>query len=171
MFKRGSIEIELMNSMEKQLVSAQIEDQYKFDRLAKAIDYLNAAANIFEENGLHKTAEEVTEIIGDMASEESDTSPEKVIDIIKQLANSDITPEDVKNILLLNPVGVQIAVIKKLYDVAKGTKEEGFFKTLKKEFEKVDLRDPEVLESFKDEMSGKLSTGLKALKFITLGLA
>ena len=68
MFKRGGIENELMNSMEKQLVSAQIEDQYKFDKLAKAIDYLNAAANIFEENGLHKTAEEVTEILEDMSS-------------------------------------------------------------------------------------------------------
>jgi len=69
MFKRGSIENELMDSMQKQLVSAQVEDQHKFDKLSKAIDYLNAAANIFEQNGLHKTAEEVTEILEDMVPE------------------------------------------------------------------------------------------------------
>lgn len=68
MFKRGGIEIELMDSMEKQLVSSQIEDQHKFTKLARAIDYLNAAANIFEQAGLRKEADDVTEIIEEIDS-------------------------------------------------------------------------------------------------------
>lgn len=68
MFKCGSIENELMQSMEKQLFANQVEEQHKFNKLEKAIDYLNAAANIFEQAGFYKEAEEVTDVIKDMAS-------------------------------------------------------------------------------------------------------
>lgn len=70
MFKGGSVEDELMRSMEKELVSKQLDNKHGFDKLAKAIDYLNAAADIFENAGLHKEAEEITNILEIMSSDD-----------------------------------------------------------------------------------------------------
>ena len=63
MFKTGSFENDIYRSMEKQLVSNQIENKYGFDKLAKAAYYLNAAASIFEQAGMHEQAEEITEVL------------------------------------------------------------------------------------------------------------
>jgi len=48
MFKIGSFEDEICSSMEKQLVSNQLEHIHGFNKLAKAAEYLNSAAAIFE---------------------------------------------------------------------------------------------------------------------------
>jgi hypothetical protein len=63
MFKTGSFENEIFRSMEKTLASNQLEAKYGFDKLAKAADYLNAAAAVFEKAGMHKQAIEVTEVL------------------------------------------------------------------------------------------------------------
>jgi hypothetical protein len=69
MFKSGSIESELMRSMEKQLVANNIESKYKFSKMAKVLDYLNAAAHIFEKAGLSSEAIEITDVLKKIAED------------------------------------------------------------------------------------------------------
>jgi len=63
MFKKASFEEEIYSSMEKQLVSNQLEDKHGFSKMAKAIDCLNAAAEIFEQAGMPKQTAEITEVL------------------------------------------------------------------------------------------------------------
>jgi hypothetical protein len=166
--------------MEKQLVSNQIENKYNFNKLAKAIDYLSAAAAIFEQVGLYKEAEEVTEVIEDISPEGDQTDPQEsdyvsedyisednISEIIKQIKSTNVTSKDLENVFWSSPIGVQIAVLRKLYDLAKGTKQQGFFKTLKNELKKIDVRDPEVLDRLKNEFNSRFMTALKALSLFS----
>jgi len=59
---------ELYSSMEKQLVSNQVESTYGFTRLAQAADYLNQAAQIFDQAGMFEQSKEITEVLEDFAS-------------------------------------------------------------------------------------------------------
>lgn len=63
MFKSGSFENEVYNSMEKNLVSNQLETKYSFDKLSKAADYLNEAAELFEKAGMYKEAAAVVGVL------------------------------------------------------------------------------------------------------------
>lgn len=63
MFKIGSFESELFHSMEKSLVTSQVEHKHGFDKLAKAADYLNAAAALFEKAGMNEEADEVIKVL------------------------------------------------------------------------------------------------------------
>jgi hypothetical protein len=74
MFKSSSFEDEIYRSMEKQLVATQVENNYGFDKLAKAADYLNAAAEVFEKAGMHKQASEVTEVLQELLNQFGETS-------------------------------------------------------------------------------------------------
>jgi hypothetical protein len=74
MFKSGSIETELMHSMEKQLVSTSLEAKHSFNKLAKVLDYINAAANIFDKAGLHQEAIELTSVLKKVAEWEDEMS-------------------------------------------------------------------------------------------------
>ena len=67
MFKTASFEDELYRSMEKTLVSNQDESKHGFKRLAQAVDYLNAAAEIFDQAGMTEQAEEITEVLQGLA--------------------------------------------------------------------------------------------------------
>lgn len=67
MFKTASFQDEIYRSMEKQLVSNQVEAKYGFKRLAQAADYLNAAAEIFDQAGMSEQAKEVTEVLQELA--------------------------------------------------------------------------------------------------------
>jgi hypothetical protein len=69
MFKISSFEAELVESMEKHLVSNQVENIHGFNKLAKAVDYLHAAASIFEKAGMHVEAEEITEVLQSLAAQ------------------------------------------------------------------------------------------------------
>jgi hypothetical protein len=69
MFKTASFEDEIYRSMEKKLVATQVENKYGFKRLAQAADYLNAAAEIFEQAGMSEQAEEVTEVLQGLAQQ------------------------------------------------------------------------------------------------------
>ena len=69
MFKSGGIEDELFHSMKKNLVANQLESQHGFNKLAKAIDYLNAAADIFDQTGLYKEAADVTKVLSKIAED------------------------------------------------------------------------------------------------------
>lgn len=68
MYKTGSFEQELYNSMEKQLATNQLENKYGFNKLAKAADLLNAAAALFEQAGMQQEAIEVTQVLQDLAN-------------------------------------------------------------------------------------------------------
>lgn len=69
MFKISSLEEELRNSMEKQLVANQVESNHGFNKLAKAADYLNSAAKTFEKAGMHSEAKEVIDILKNLIKE------------------------------------------------------------------------------------------------------
>lgn len=69
MFKSGSIENELMHSMEKQLVSSQIETKHNFNKLAKAFDLLNVAADIFDKSGLYNESNQILDILTKLAKD------------------------------------------------------------------------------------------------------
>lgn len=69
MFKNGSFEEELFQSMEKNLVSNQLETKHSFNKLAKAADFLYTAATIFEKAGMHKEADQITEVLKSLAEE------------------------------------------------------------------------------------------------------
>lgn len=63
MFKISSFEDEIYKSMEKQLVANQTEDTYGFNKLAQVADYLNKAAEIFDEAGMIDEANQVTLVL------------------------------------------------------------------------------------------------------------
>jgi hypothetical protein len=71
MFKIGSINDELMKSMEQNLIINQKKSKQNFDKLVKTLDYLNTAANIFDNAGFSKEASDLTYIIKKI-SEDSD---------------------------------------------------------------------------------------------------
>lgn len=66
MFKTASFEEEIYRSMEKQLVSNQVEEKHGFKRLAQAIDYLNNAAEIFDQAGMTEQSKDITEVLQGM---------------------------------------------------------------------------------------------------------
>ena len=57
-----------MKSMEEKLFSNSLEDTFKFNKLVKAIDAIQAAANIFDKAGLNQESQAVTEIIRKLAN-------------------------------------------------------------------------------------------------------
>lgn len=63
MFKQGSYEDEIFRSMEKTLVDSQVENTHGLSKLAKAVDYLNDAAAIFERAGMLEEAAQITEVL------------------------------------------------------------------------------------------------------------
>lgn len=69
MFKSSSFEEEIRQSMEKTLVSNEVEKNHGFKRLAQAADYLNAAAEIFEQAGMTKQAEDIVEVLQGLANQ------------------------------------------------------------------------------------------------------
>ena len=66
MFKIGSFESEIMQSMEKNLISNQIDNRYGFNKLARATDLLNMAAEIFDKSGMHEEANDVSKILSNL---------------------------------------------------------------------------------------------------------
>jgi hypothetical protein len=63
MFKSGSIESELMQEMEKKLLANDRESMSGFNKIAKAIDYLDAAAHIFENAGLSLESKDIMNVL------------------------------------------------------------------------------------------------------------
>jgi hypothetical protein len=63
MFKQASWENEILRSMETTLVKNQTEKTYGLNKLAKAVDYLNDAAAIFERAGMFEEAAQITEVL------------------------------------------------------------------------------------------------------------
>jgi hypothetical protein len=71
LFKFGSFEDEIMKSMETTLVKYQKDQMYSHEKLAKAVDHLSAAAEIFDDTGFSKEAEALTKLIEKIAHDPS----------------------------------------------------------------------------------------------------
>ncbi len=69
MFKVGNSEYEIMQSMEKSLTTYQTEKHFGFDKITKAADLLNNAAEIFEKVGMHQEAEEILGVLHSLADQ------------------------------------------------------------------------------------------------------
>jgi thiamine pyrophosphate-dependent acetolactate synthase large subunit-like protein len=69
MFKYGSFESEIYRAMEKKLVAKQVEDTHGLNKLARAADYLDSAAELFENAGMYSQAAEVTEVLRKLAEQ------------------------------------------------------------------------------------------------------
>jgi len=67
LFATANFSDEIYRSMEKQLIDNQLEKQHGFKRLAQATDLLNKAAEIFEQAGMSETAEDITELLQNLA--------------------------------------------------------------------------------------------------------
>lgn len=64
-----TFEDEIYRSMEKQLVANQVEETHGLKKLAQAIDYLNNAAEIFEQAGLTDQVDDITNVLASLNSE------------------------------------------------------------------------------------------------------
>ncbi len=70
MFKQASVADELLRSMEKTLVKNQtVKSTHELTKLAKAVDYLNDAAAIFERAGMTAEADLITEVLAGLAKD------------------------------------------------------------------------------------------------------
>lgn len=69
MFKVGSFANDIESSMEKELKANQIEKVHGFNKLAKAADYLNSAASIFEDANMPEVSDQITQILTDLAEQ------------------------------------------------------------------------------------------------------
>lgn len=69
MFKTASMESEILRSMEQNLVKSQVEAEHGFNKLAQAVDLLNAAATIFDQAGMKQEADTITEILQGLVKE------------------------------------------------------------------------------------------------------
>lgn len=78
MFKQQGFEDEIIRSMENSLVKNQTENTYGLSKLAKAVDYLNDAAAIFEHAGMFEEAIQITDVLQVLskAFEHGDQCPE-----------------------------------------------------------------------------------------------
>lgn len=159
MFKQGSFEDEIYRSMEKTLVSHQVENKHGFNKLAKAADLLNTAANIFDRAGMSKESAEVTKVLQSMAIDQLISEAFSLSDFMNKVDVLGISEQDLHNMLEMSPVTQLVHLAKKIGSVLKGDS------SLSQEVEKLakehDITDPEV----KNHLVGKIMTALKLAKF------
>jgi hypothetical protein len=87
MFKLGSFEGELAKGMETKLIARQTENQFSLDRIAKAVDFLNAASQIFDDTGFYAEAEVLTSMLERIANN-------KLVPQTVKTAEESLTPEE-----------------------------------------------------------------------------
>jgi hypothetical protein len=151
MFKISSFEQELMNEMSKQLVANQAENQHSFNKIAKAADYLNAAAEILDDTGLHAQAEVVTELLESLAGQEDDGPVGEENEILEEIVE-DIDIEGLVDQLVTHARHISDADLKILETMIHAQLKRRGVKPL--EFEKTVIEMPED-ESMADDFSKK----------------
>lgn len=88
-------ESEIMSTMSRELFSSQLENKYSFDRLAKAADYIGAAAELLDDNGFDSQAEALTVILKSLAGKR----PLHVqAQIVEELPDEDVIADPFKQI-------------------------------------------------------------------------
>lgn len=153
MFKSSSFEEEIYRSMEKQLVSSQLEETHGFNKLAKAADYLHAAAEIFEQAGMIQEATEITKVLQSMATDQLSAETFSVSDL------AGLDEKDLHNILEMSTPAQLFHIAKKVSSVSKG--ESSIMDEVKSSLKEMDLSDPEV----RNKMVSKIMSALKVAKF------
>jgi hypothetical protein len=84
MFIRKNAEFELAKSMEKNLVSQAVDTKTEtLAKLTKAIEHLNAAAELFDDVGLRKEAEYTTILLEKVAQAPQHIQPTGLVDPAK----------------------------------------------------------------------------------------
>lgn len=159
MFKQGSFEDELYRSMEKTLVKTQTENRHGFNKLAKAADLLNTAADIFDRAGMRKESEEVTKVLRSVAIDQLISEAFSLSDLMSKIDVLGVNEHDLHNLLAMSTPAQLIELAKKVGSVLKGDS------SLSEEVEKLakehDITDPEV----KDKLVDRIMTALKVAKF------
>ena len=148
MYKSGSFEEEIRQSMEKTLVANQVEKNHGLKKLAQAADYLNAAAEIFEQAGMSEESKEITQVLHSLAMENFSLS---------DLAG--LSEDDLHNLLEMSTPNQLMQLFKKVNNVTSG--ESSIGDELKETLKEHDLSDPEVREG----LVSKIMTALKFAKF------
>jgi hypothetical protein len=158
MFKTGGFGDEIYQSMEKQLVSNQLEDKHGFNKLSKAADYLNSAAEIFEQVGMRKEASEITEVLHSLAADQLASRAFSVSDLLGKIDILGVNEEDLHNILESSTPAQLFNIAKKVSSVMKG--KSSLSEEVLKSFKEADLSDPKVREKF----VSKIMSALKIAK-------
>jgi len=153
MFKSSSFEQEIYQSMEQALVKNQSEQQLGLNKLSRAIDNLNAAAEIFENAGMIEPASEITEVLQSLAMEQLTSKAFSVSDL------AGLDKETLHNLLEMSTPAQLAHFAKKVLSVVKGEKQTS--EVLEETLKESDLSDPEVRE----KLISKLMTALKVAKF------
>lgn len=153
MFKQSSFEKEIYQSMEKALVKNQSEQQSELNKISRAIDNLNAAAEIFENAGMIEPASDITEVLQSLAMEQLTSKAFSVSDL------SGLDKETLHNLLEMSTPAQLMHFAKKVLTVVKGDK--SATDVVEESLKESDLSDPEVREKF----ISKLMTALKVAKF------
>ena len=96
LFTTSSFELELAETMSKQLVTSQLENKYSFNKVAKAADYINAAAELLDDTGFATEAKLLTRVIERLASEDSiELSDEELDQILHGKDFSSMSVEEI----------------------------------------------------------------------------
>ena len=159
MYKLGSFEDEIYRSMEKTLVSHQVENKHGFNKLAKATDLLNTAADIFERAGMSKESEEVTKVLQSMAIDQLVSESFSLSDLTEKIDVLGVSEQDLHNLLEMSTPAQLIHLAKKIGSVLKG--DSSLSEEASKLAKEHDITDPEV----RDHLIGKIMTALKVAKF------
>lgn len=149
---------ELYRSMEKNLVVKQASDNnHGLTKLAKATEYLSAAAEIFEQAGMTEPAEEITEVLQDLAVEQLTSKAFSASDFAGLVGSLD---KGTMHSILENSTPAQLMhLVKKVMSLVKG--EKSFGDVAEESMKEADLSDPEVRE----KVIKKIMTGLQVAKF------
>ena len=121
MFKKeSSFSNEIMRGMQSNLIARKVENQYSFEKVAKAIDLLNTAADIFDDAGLKAESEGITQLLEKIAEKQV----QKNAAFGDDLTLKDLTPEDTRFFGQLSPhIKDSLARLVKHKDDAKGIDE------------------------------------------------
>ncbi len=89
MFKYASCDTELMRAMENNLIDKVADENHNLSKIARAIEYLSVAADIFDNANMSEESDEVTSILESLAglnktAEMSITCMEEVSAILKE---------------------------------------------------------------------------------------
>lgn len=69
MFKIGSFEEDIVAEMHKTLISSQLENKFSLDKLTKAAEFINTAAELLDDTGFTVEADMLTTVLKRLANE------------------------------------------------------------------------------------------------------
>lgn len=146
LFKFGSVEQELMKSMEKTLVKNQKNEAFHHDKFSKAVDLLNSAAALFDNAGFNKEAEVITTLIEKLANGSiekmiEESLPEYKKSPVNRLIEEEKNKKDIED-LINRDKGKSMQQLKREWGVAPSKEDE-------------DILDQEIEAAYNDKFASK----------------